>query len=273
MDCAAANRRPCTPSRTHLRRVLGVCAAITSAAGCADLLGLPDEPHVAPAAAPEPTQTSPLGMAPMNAGTVDTGTMVSGVMPDRVSTEGGNAAMQPERDPAAAPADVGGPPPSVSDAGRDPSGTVDAAAIEPARVCGGGSVEGPNGNCYVLGSGELEWLDAAAACRERGAGWDLAAVHDAETNAFLAGLFSGEAWLGGSDANDEGEWRWVRDGVEFWRGDATGSPVNGAFNNWNSDEPNGEDDSNCVRMVATTTRWADLECEELRRALCEGPKI
>jgi hypothetical protein len=119
----------------------------------------------------------------------------------------------------------------------------------------------------------LPWFDARDRCRSQGAGWDLAAVHDLETNRFLADLVSDEAWIGGSDAQQEGLWRWVRDGVEFWSGSETGGPIDGAFSNWNADEPNGETGSDCVRMVPGTARWADLECEELRLGLCEGPAL
>jgi hypothetical protein len=250
-----------------------VCAPAISAAGCAELLGLPDDPQLMRPAAPEPAQTGPLATASIDGDGFSSGPSGPG------RADAGNASMQRDLDPV--PADLAEPHLSGSvdepmlqapiDAGPNPSGAPDAAALEPA--CRGGSVEGPNENCYAVGGRESTWLDARAACRQRGAGWDLAAVHDAESNRFLAGLFGDEAWLGGSDANVEGTWRWVRDGVTFWRGDGTGAPVNRAFDNWNEDEPNGDDSSDCVRMVAATTRWADLECEELRPALCEGPKI
>jgi hypothetical protein len=275
-------RRLRTRSRTHSRWFVAVCAPAISAAGCAELLGLPDDPQLTRPAAPEPAPTSPSGTASIDGSSDGDGS--SSDPPRPRSAAAGNASMQPQGDLDPVPAERAEPDDRGSvdaptlqapaDAGSSPSGPVaaDAAAIEPAPACGGGSVEGPNANCYAVGGRELTWLDARAACRERGAGWDLAAVHDAETDRFLAAQFSGEAWLGGSDANVEGTWRWVRDGVTFWRGDATGAPVNGAFDNWNEDEPNGDDSSDCVRMVAATTRWADLECEELRRALCEGPK-
>jgi len=267
-----------TRSRTHSRWFVAVCAPAISAAGCAELLGLPDDPQLIRSAAPEPAQAGPLATASID-GSSDGEPFSSGPSgPGRA--DAGNS-LQPQRDLAPVPADLAEPhirgsvdEPMLQapiDAGPNPSGAPDAALLEPA--CGGGSVAGPNDNCYAVDGRELTWLDAQAACRQRGAGWDLAAVHDVETNRFLAGLFSAEAWLGGSDANVEGTWRWVSDGVTFWRGDATGAPVNGAFANWNDDEPNGDNGSDCVRMVAATTRWADLECEELRSALCEGPKI
>ena len=63
----------------------------------------------------------------------------------------------------------------------------------------------------------------------------------------------------------------VTDGAEFWLGDGqSGNALNGAFVNWFTDEPNGEDSSDCLRVLASAT-WADLECEELRPSVCQGP--
>ncbi|WP_197171301.1 VCBS domain-containing protein [Novipirellula aureliae] len=48
-------------------------------------------------------------------------------------------------------------------------------------------------------------------------------------------------WLGASDTVVEGDYRWyegTQPGDLFWQGDATGSSVNGLYNNWNVDEPN-----------------------------------
>jgi hypothetical protein len=100
----------------------------------------------------------------------------------------------------------------------------------------------------------------------------LATVRSAEDSAFLLTLLNGDAWLGGSDTATEGTWAWVTDGAEFWLGDGeTGNALNGAFVNWFTDEPNGEDSSDCLRVLASAT-WADLECSELRASVCEGPE-
>jgi hypothetical protein len=72
---------------------------------------------------------------------------------------------------------------------------------------------------------------------------------------------------------------WVRIGLPFWQGTgATGSAIDGAYVNWNSDEPNGGTTTNCVRMLSETATgqpltatWADLTCTELLPAVCEGP--
>jgi gliding motility-associated-like protein len=65
----------------------------------------------------------------------------------------------------------------------------------------------------------------------------------ASDEARLAGEQSpGTGWIGGSDAETEGVWKWVTGpeaGTIFWRGYANGSSPNFAF--WNTGEPNQSD--------------------------------
>ncbi|AOW20995.1 T9SS type B sorting domain-containing protein [Urechidicola croceus] len=56
---------------------------------------------------------------------------------------------------------------------------------------------------------------------------------------------SGTGWIGGSDAEIEGEWKWVTGpeiGTVFWNGLADGSSPNFAF--WNGNEPNSQGTGN-----------------------------
>lgn len=89
----------------------------------------------------------------------------------------------------------------------------------------------------------------------------------------LQGAGTGIAlWLGGSDANNEGDWRWVEGpeghengglGRQFWQGTGTGSggvAINGSYENWNDpNEPNdhstGED---ALQILSTDGEWNDL---------------
>jgi hypothetical protein len=152
---------------------------------------------------------------------------------------------------------------------------------EPAVDCGGGALVGPTGRCYAVVRTLLSWTEARSACIARGAGWDLAAVRSPATTTFLADNGAGEAWIGASDAEDEGTWVWVNEQVPFWSGSGVaGRSLNGEYENWNSNEPNGGGNSNCARLVvplATNsvipagTTWADLECFELLGSVCEGP--
>jgi len=170
--------------------------------------------------------------------------------------------------------------PSAVVEGGDPGGHVGVEVLTDAGPsdagvalpgCANGESLGPNGNCYAVVETLLPWILARAICRSRGTGWDLVAIEDAPTNDLVGALIADDAWVGGSDADAEGTWRWVRDESLFWLGNETGGPVDGAFNNWAAVEPNDRGDSDCVRVVAATARWADLSCGELRRAVCEGP--
>jgi len=153
------------------------------------------------------------------------------------------------------------------------AGLVDAGM---ASGCAAGSL-GPSGNCYLVDATSRSWSDARASCQSRGDGWDLASLRSAEDTAFAAPLLTIEAWIGASDSALEGTWTWADRGDAFWSGDGTGSALNGAYANWNSNEPNGGEQSDCARVLPAggspglTAPWADLECTDTRGALCEGP--
>jgi len=69
----------------------------------------------------------------------------------------------------------------------------------------------------------------------------LATITSQEENDFVFALLTATSWLGGSDDEVEGVWRWVEGpeaGQQFWQGLAGGTPVNGLYNNWAPGEPN-----------------------------------
>jgi len=69
----------------------------------------------------------------------------------------------------------------------------------------------------------------------------LATITSQEENDVVFGLLTATSWLGGSDQEAEGVWRWVEgpeEGQQFWQGVASGTPVNGAYENWAPGEPN-----------------------------------
>jgi hypothetical protein len=151
---------------------------------------------------------------------------------------------------------------------------VDAGpALAPRPLaCQADEALGPNGNCYVAVAALLPWPEARSACQARGAGFDLTTIRSPADGDFLKTLPPREVWVGGSDLTLEGTWAWVSDGFEFWRGEgADGVPLNGAFAPWFDDEPNGEDSSDCLRVLIDGT-WTDLECGEERASICEGPQ-
>ena len=111
------------------------------------------------------------------------------------------------------------------------------------------------GKFYKHWSGAGHFTTATAGAGSQllnGVGGELATIHSAVDNsavfeAYNAAGASAEAWLGGTDATVEGEWRWQSagsDGDSFWIGTASGHASNGAYTNFRGVEPNdsgGED--------------------------------
>jgi hypothetical protein len=102
---------------------------------------------------------------------------------------------------------------------------------------------------------------AANAATLNGIGGYLATVTSAAENTFVRGLITTAAWIGGSDAAVEGEWRWIGGGAEagqqFWQGTGTGSAQNGFYTNWGAGEPNDAGGQDHMRML-TTGFWDDI---------------
>ena len=63
-------------------------------------------------------------------------------------------------------------------------------------------------------------------------------------------------WLGGSDRNIEGDWRWESDG----------GVIDSAF--WGRGQPNDFGNQDCLAMQNDGMIY-DYECEELRRFVCK----
>ncbi|MCR4331359.1 MAG: hypothetical protein NUV34_01430 [Sulfuricaulis sp.] len=108
-------------------------------------------------------------------------------------------------------------------------------------------VIGPAGHAYsYVPSDGVTWLDANAAAQNTlysGVYGHLGTIFSQSENDFvlnnlLAGV-TGSAWLGGSDAQSEGSWRWLS-GEQFWQGGVTGTVGSDIlYANWLSGvEPN-----------------------------------
>ncbi|HTV20755.1 MAG TPA: C-type lectin domain-containing protein [Polyangiaceae bacterium] len=102
------------------------------------------------------------------------------------------------------------------------------------------------------------------------AGGSLASVDDATQNAWLsarmAELEADDFWLSGTDAEDEGVWRWS-DGRVFFdtRADAgTREP----FAPWDEGQPNDLNGEDCMRSTGGV--WRDLDCSDEIAFVCQG---
>ena len=69
----------------------------------------------------------------------------------------------------------------------------------------------------------------------------LATITDADEAQICGELSPGTGWIGGSDQDTEGIWKWMtgpESGTVFWSGGPNGSAPAGIYSNWNPGEPN-----------------------------------
>ncbi|KAI4887787.1 hypothetical protein NFI96_023728 [Prochilodus magdalenae] len=109
---------------------------------------------------------------------------------------------------------------------------------------------------YYSSTEEKSWSEARQDCRERGA--DLVIINSSGEQRFIfrKGL---HAWIGLSDAETEGVWKWV-----------DGSPLNTAF--WKDGEPNdyGVEDCAVLQMDDPVLKsWNDVPCCYVASWICE----
>ena len=131
------------------------------------------------------------------------------------------------------------------------------------------------GHDYVRCKELRNWADANSGCLA--IGMRLVRVDDDAENQWLffgANVPSGadgEIWLGATDLEVEGEWRWTN-GDLFWLGDDGGSAQNGLFSGWYSREPNNASTENCAVLdtKAAGAEWYDFDCEASKAYVCES---
>ncbi len=118
---------------------------------------------------------------------------------------------------------------------------------------------------FVASDG-IHWDDArseAEATTYYGLQGYLATIRSQDEQDFILTKTEGTGWIGASDAEKEGTWKWVTGpdaGTVFWQGNAGGSKVDGEYNHWGTDEPNnlnGEDYAHIMYSVYTGY-WNDL---------------
>ncbi|MBQ3799321.1 MAG: hypothetical protein II837_03395, partial [Treponema sp.] len=65
-----------------------------------------------------------------------------------------------------------------------------------------------DGHTYTLYDNACSWAEAKSFCEEQGG--HLATIGSAEENSAVQSLSGNrQTWIGGTDADSEGDWRWV----------------------------------------------------------------
>ena len=127
-----------------------------------------------------------------------------------------------------------------------------------------GSAISFGGHYYEYVPGSYSWGDARTVALSKtfnGLSGYLANLTSADENNFVKTKIGTDVWIGGSDKDTEGVWKWM-DGPEanqtFWNGLSGGSAPSGKYANWNTGEPNNAGDEDYAQFFVTTGKWNDL---------------
>lgn len=157
--------------------------------------------------------------------------------------------------------------------------SMNTADSGPANCTGLGQVsynDASTGHCYYRGPTGMDWDSAQAYCAANGD--YLTVISSASENATIyENIVQGSAllhWAGAHERDVMGEWRWrggELDGVQFWSGEAAGTPVGSAYNYWLSGTPDVGATQACMQLgYSGGDQWDDMVCSNTtRRPLCE----
>jgi hypothetical protein len=133
------------------------------------------------------------------------------------------------------------------------------------------------GHLYAFCDGPLSWKDAQNDCLVHGA--RLARIEDEQENLWIQATAYANVdpsnmrssvwrWLGGTDDDVSGEWRWS-DGTLFWLGGTSGSAQNGAYANWAAGHPSNNANLCAVMQHNTKAFWGSWDCATPQPYVCE----
>ncbi|XP_017310429.1 C-type mannose receptor 2 isoform X1 [Ictalurus punctatus] len=114
-------------------------------------------------------------------------------------------------------------------------------------------------NCYQFNfQATLSWEEAHTSCQQQGA--ELLSITKVEEQSFINGFLTGYSstlWMGLNDLDLNGGWQW-----------SDSAPLK--YLNWETDQPNHEDDQNCgVIRTESSGRWQNKECSMALPYICK----
>ena len=102
------------------------------------------------------------------------------------------------------------------------------------------------GNCYKFFSGQVPWNSAQTNCENWAKDGHLVTITSGIENNNIKTLAAGVSWIGASDSQSEGAWKWV-----------TGEPW--GWTGWTGSEPNNAGNEDCA-AISGSGAWNDLDC-------------
>ncbi|KAI1887286.1 hypothetical protein AGOR_G00188680 [Albula goreensis] len=111
--------------------------------------------------------------------------------------------------------------------------------------------------CYYVSSEEKTWSASRQHCRERGA--DLVIINNEEEQTFFTSFRN--IWIGLTDSEEEGTWKWV-----------DGTAVTTRY--WRSGQPDDYNNEDCVAIQPEKSilqSWNDFSCALKTHWVCEKP--
>jgi len=131
-----------------------------------------------------------------------------------------------------------------------------ATVVKEPPNCAAGQTMFENFCFWAYDNRSYTWSQAEAECMNRGL--QLASIHSQEEQDFVNGLTTSSLWIGLTDLKSEGHFQW-----------SDGTPLD--FQHWDSDEPDGADNYNCVHTRNPYGYWSDYDCDNRNGVVCKGP--
>ncbi|CAM5118425.1 unnamed protein product [Natator depressus] len=116
-----------------------------------------------------------------------------------------------------------------------------------------------SGKCYYFSLHATSWQRAKELCEEEHSFLAIINSH-AKQNFIMYRTRNQRFWIGLSDRNAEGEWKWI-----------DGSDSTTGFTYWKEGEPNNSDQNEDCAHVWTYGEWNDVHCTYECYYICEKP--